>query len=401
MKLKVCHIITLLELGGAQQNTLYTVGNLDRDTFQTVLICGSGGILDKEAQELTDTNVYFVRWLIRQINPLYDFMAFLKILQILHFEKPDIVHTHSSKAGILGRWAAVFAGIPVIIHTFHGFGFHDWQNFFVKNFFILLERITSSITTKLIAVSEENIKTALRNKIGDEKNYVLIRSGIKISDYKNAKIDINQKKYEFGLSTNSRIITTIGPFKPQKNLIDFIKMAKILSYDLQLRRGTCKGGSHEVGRYDLRFLIVGDGEQRKSLEFRVESLGLKDRVLFIGWRRDIPEILSITDIFVMTSLWEGLPRAVVEALVSGKPVVAYAVDGIKEIVKDAQTGFLVKPKDVKTLSEKVLLLLQDEKYYLCACESARKSVDETFDIDFMVRQQEKLYSALSPPKNMV
>ncbi|MFN3966196.1 MAG: glycosyltransferase family 4 protein [Endomicrobiia bacterium] len=379
-KIKVAHIITKLELGGAQRNTLYTVQNLDRKNFLPVLISGKGGILDNEAKNLKDTKLYFLKSLIREINPLSDILALIALTKILRKEKPDIVHTHSSKAGILGRWASKFSGVPIIIHTFHGFGFNDYQKWFTKNFFILLEKLTAKITNKLIAVSKENIKTALKYKIGTKDKYILIRSGIKLSFYKNLKIDINQKKSELGLPKNSKIITTIGPFKPQKNLTDFIEMAKIVvNYSLT---------------YSPFFLIIGDGEQRKELGLKIKDLNLTEKILLPGWRKDIPELLAITDIFVMTSLWEGLPRAVVEAMVSCKPVVAYSVDGIKDIIVDGKNGFLAKPKDVRTLSEKVIMLLRDEDLAKKLGETGRNSIDESFDIDFMVTQQEKLYQEL-------
>ncbi len=245
----------------------------------------------------------------------------------------------------------------------------------------MIEKITSKITTKFIAVSKENIKTALKYKIGSEDKYILIRSGIKFSNYRNIKIDITQKKSELGLPSDSKIITTIGPFKPQKNLVDFIELAKIISNTYPFTR---------LSAYPL-FLIIGDGEQRKELETKIKNLNLKDKIYLLGWRRDIPEILAITDIFVMTSLWEGLPRAVVEAMLSEKPVVAYSVDGIKDIIEDGKNGFLARPKDVNILSEKVIALLKDEILAKRIGENAKISIDETFDIDFMVSQQEKLY----------
>jgi len=386
-KIKVAHIITKLELGGAQRNTLYTAENLNRDLFSVILISGEGGILDDEARELKNIKLYFVKELIREINPLSDFFALIKLIKILKKEKPDIVHTHSSKAGILARWAAKFTDVPIIIHTFHGFGFNDYQKPLVKNFFILLEKITAKITDKLICVSNENIKTALKNRIGTQDKYILIRSGIKIFNYRDIKIDIRQKKLELGLKENSKIITTIGPFKPQKNLLDFIEMAKIVTFS----------PSHLL-TFSPYFLIIGDGQQRKELETKIKNLRLNDKVYLLGWRKDIPEILAITDVFVMTSLWEGLPRAVVEAMVSGKPVVAYSVDGIKDIIVDGKNGFLAEPKDIKTLSEKVVKILSDENLAKKIGENARSTIDETFDIDFMVKQQEKLYSELMERK---
>jgi len=142
-KIKVVHIITKLELGGAQGNTLYTVANLDKNRFDAVLVAGRGGILDKEAGKMRSR---FARNLVRQISPISDLKAYFEIKKILREEAPDIVHTHSSKAGIIGRWAAHTAGVPVVIHTFHGFGFNDFQNIMVRGIYVFLEKLTAKIT---------------------------------------------------------------------------------------------------------------------------------------------------------------------------------------------------------------------------------------------------------------
>jgi len=323
-KIKIAHIITMLELGGAQQNTLYTIEHLSKEKFSCLLISGTGGILYEEAKKL-QVKTCWIRYLIRPIRHLYDLLAFFSIYRVLLKEKPDVVHTHSSKAGILGRWAAHFSGVPFIIHTFHGFGFNDYQNSVLHKLFVWIEFLTAKITDKLIAVSEENMKTALKKDIGLVSQYELIRSGIKISQFKNVDISrLAAKKNELKIKPEEKVITTIGPFKTQKNIVDFVKAAKLVSQTVP----------------DTRFIIIGDGPRRtiNDLQSSVERLGLKERVIFTGWRKDIPELLAMSDIFVLTSLWEGLPRSIVEAMVSAKPVVAYAVDGVKEIVNDGVTG---------------------------------------------------------------
>ncbi|MBU2614695.1 MAG: glycosyltransferase family 4 protein, partial [Elusimicrobia bacterium] len=346
--------------------------------FDVVLISGAGGILDQETAKLANVKVIFIKNLLRQINPFNDFFALMSLISILKKEKPDIVHTHSSKAGILGRFAAKIAGVPKIVHTFHGFGFNDFQTPLIRNIYIFSEKLTSLVSNKLIFVSEQNMSTAGFYKIGKKTDYLLVRSGIKLSNYRNIKINTLAKKRELGLQENSKIITTIGPFKPQKNLIDFIKVAKIVCGKLS----------------DVIFLIIGDGQQRNILEEEIRKLKLTGKVLLLGWRNDINEILAITDIFSMTSLWEGLPRSAVEALVSGKPVIAYSIDGNNDIIKNGYNGFLTKPKDIDALSENIIKLLKDEKLLNNLSQNAKNSIDGTFDIDYMVKQQENLYTNL-------
>lgn len=393
MKIKVLHIITKLELGGAQQNTLYTVEHLNKEQFDVYLATGRGGILDSKAVELATSGkikLFFISSLIREVNPYKDFIAFVQLLQLISYIKPDVVHTHSSKAGILGRWSAkvynIFVGIVhpkvrkiKIVHTFHGFAFSKFHNLLVRLFYIMLEFYTAIITDVLIFVSNHNIRTARRYKIGFPKKYVLIRSGIKINEFYNVNNNYelkNKKRKELNITEDVKVITTIGPFKPQKNLSDFIKAVRKVCDMLPEQR--------------LIFLIAGDGEERNKLISLARKLKVYDRIKFLSWYKDIKGLFAITDIFVMTSLWEGLPRAAVESLVSGVPVVAYAVDGLNDIVVNGLNGFLVPPKDVTSLSEKIVMLVKKETLLKEMKKNVLQTIDNTFDIDYMVLQQEKL-----------
>jgi len=387
-KIKVVHIITKLELGGAQQNTLYTVEHLDKTKFDVYLMSGCGGILDETAKFLAKNvyvKVYFVKNLVREIDIIRDILALIEIFELLLKIKPHIIHTHSSKAGIIGRWSAFVLNLfrkekIKIIHTFHGFAFSRFHNFFVRNFYIILEFFTAIISDKLIFVSVDNIKTAKRYKIGSVKKYVLIRSGIKISEFYKVSFDSELKevkKKELQISSSEKVITTIGPFKPQKNLADFIKMAKVVV--------------EKIPEQKIKFLIAGDGEQRNKLLWLTKKLNMEDKIKFLSWYKDIKGLLSVTDIFVMTSLWEGLPRSAVESLVAGVPVVAYAVDGLNDIVKSGKNGFLVTPKDVNSIAEQVVYLLKNQNIFNEFKKNAVETIENSFDIDYMVIQQENLY----------
>lgn len=378
LKRKICHIITKLELGGAQQNTLFTVSNINQDEFIPVLMSGKGGILDTEASTLSGVKVYLVDNLIRPIQPISDLIALFKLCLLLRKEKPHIVHTHSSKAGILGRIAAWIARVPVIIHTFHGFAFHDFQPRFVKGFYILLERLIARITHKLIAVSNDNIEKGLQNDIGIREKYLVIRSGIDVTRYKNSHVDVSEKRRELNIPNDEKIITTIGPFKPQKNLLDFVRVAKYVSD----RNNYC------------RFLVIGDGKQRFQIESLINQLKLNSKVELLGWRRDIAQILAVSDVFVMTSLWEGLPRSILEAMCMGLPVVANAVDGVKEIINNTENGFTVEPFMTQEMSECILDILSNADQAKEVGLKAKESITQEYDINYMVKQQEDLYKTL-------
>ncbi|MDR2773081.1 MAG: glycosyltransferase family 4 protein, partial [Elusimicrobiota bacterium] len=300
---KVCYIITKLELGGAQKLALYVAKNLDKSEFETFIISGKGGILDKEAAE--DSMLIQLPDFVRQINPIKDIKTLFAIYAILKREKPDIVHTHSSKAGILGRLAAKLAGVKTIFHTIHGYGFNETQKLPIKYLFIFIEKFCSLFSDKLICVAKEDIKKGLHYKIAKENRFIVIRAGIDVGYYKNY---VPQKDFRDTLvnSADEKIVTTIGPFKPQKNLKDFILAAGLVA----------------KRQKNTRFIVVGDGQQRGELEALIKELGIERNVLLLGWRTDIAEILYASDVFVLTSLWEGLPCTIVEAMCCGKPTVA-------------------------------------------------------------------------------
>jgi glycosyltransferase involved in cell wall biosynthesis len=393
--IKVAHIITKLELGGAQQNTLYTLVHLNRQQFQPVLITGTEGILIEDANRLQDVTRYYVRSLVREVNPIQDLKAVFKIWRVLLEEKPAIVHTHSSKAGIVGRWAAKLAGVPIIIHSIHGFGFHDVRakhspdeikTSFIKGlvntlpllqqkFFIFLEYVTAPITTYFIAVSRANIEKGIALNLFDSSRVSLIRSGIEIASFRDVVVDRTEKLKGFGYDPDTPVVGMIACFKPQKAPLDFIRVARLVHQQVP----------------EARFLMVGDGELRPQIESSIRELGLSGVVRLTGWRRDIPEILHTLNILVLTSLWEGLPRVFPQAMAAGVPIVATGVDGAPEAIKDGINGYLLPPGDIKGLADRVIYLLRHPDLTRKMGQQGLSFVDE-FDSDQMVRQQEELYS---------
>ena len=381
---KVIHIITMLELGGAQGNTLFTVEHLDRQKFEVGLIAGPGGIQDDKARKIPNLKLEFVPTLVRPISPMNDFRCLLELTKILEREKPDIVHTHSSKAGILGRLAARRAKVPVIIHSIHGFGFNPYQKFFVRWLFIALEIIIAKFTDVLVAVSQNNIEEGLKLCIGRREQYVLIRSGVDIAAIQNAgrTADSSRLRKDLGIEDGFKIVLSAGPFKLQKDPLAFVEIAATV----------LKSAPKTV------FLWSGDGELRPKVEERIKVLGIESSVKLLGWRKDISELMALSDVFILTSLWEGLPRSAVEALILAKPVIAFSVDGVPEVVKDQENGFLVNPGDRGGFAAKLSMLLRDTTTLPSRLSAgAGKSIDESFDIRGMVTSQETLYfKALYP-----
>ncbi len=377
MTIKVAHVITRLDLGGAQQNTLHTVRTLDRARFSPLLVCGEGGYFDEEVRRDSSLRTVFLPALAREVSPGRDLLALFQLANLFLAEKPDIVHTHSSKAGILGRLAAALAGVPVVVHTYHGFGFHDYQNALVKSVYVALERLCAPLTTKLIFVSRANANYAERHGLGRVADAALIRSGVRLADFP-ATVDKDAFKMSMGIGRHKMLVVSIGNLKPQKNAADFVEAAARTSKVTP----------------EARFVFIGDGPQRRRLEAKAFALGLNDRLFFMGWRHDAARWLAAADVFALTSLLEGLPRALVEAMRSGLPSVCYATDGVVDLLADGVNGLLAAPGDVDAFSKKMTDLLLDAQLRARLGAAARAAIGPEFDSDEMVRAQERLYLEL-------
>ncbi len=373
----VCHIITMLELGGAQQNTLFTVSHLDPARFRPVLITGEPGPLDEEARNLAGVEFHQVPSLVRAIRPLSDLRALLALARLLRRLKPAIVHTHSSKAGILGRLAARLAGVPVIIHSIHGFGFTRYQPAPVRRLLIALECLAARVTSRFFAVSEANRQLGVELGLFPEGRCAVIRSGVDVASIRRLEVDTAAKKRELGLEPGRPTVGMVAPMKAQKAPLDFVRVAAKVA----------------AKRPDTQFLFVGDGELRGAMEAEIARLDLAKSFRLAGWRRDVPAVMRCLDVFVLTSLWEGLPRVYLEALAGGVPVVGTRVDGAAEVVHDGVNGYLLAPGDVQGMADRVIALLANPTM---AADMGRKgaSLPPEFDIHDMVRRQEQEYGRL-------
>ncbi len=376
-QVSVAHIVTKLELGGAQQNTLFTVSHLDAARFRPILITGEPGLLDREARALPGVEFHQVPSLVRPIRPWKDLRALAELTSLLLRLKPTIVHTHSSKAGLIGRWAARLAGAPIIVHSIHGYGFTPGQPPALRRALIAVERRAGRFTTRFFSVSEANRKRGVELGLFPAERCSLIRSGIDLEAFRNKRVDRDAKKRELGLEAGCPAIGMVAPLKPQKAPLDFVRLAALV---------------HRA-RPDARFLFVGDGELRGAMEAEIKRLGLGPVLHLIGWRRDVAEIMRCLDVFVLTSLWEGLPRVYLEACASAVPVVGTRVDGASEVIREGVNGYLVEAGDVQAMADRALSLLAHPDAARRMGEQGRALPSE-FDIRHMVRQQESEYDRL-------
>lgn len=377
-KLKVVHIITKLELGGAQINTVYTYENLDRQNFDAYLLSGPGGILTDKVEKRE--NFFVVKDLIRQINPLKDLKAFFQVKRILKKIKPDVVHTHSSKAGIIARTAAFFLRVPVIIHSVHGFSFSPSQSFLKRSFYITAEKLVSRLTNHFVFVSNDDIETGKKKKLIKE-NYSLIRSGFPFKKFltKNPHTASLRKKHN--IKETDFVCGIIAPFKPQKGLFHLIEIAeKVL-----------KSGKNKK---KVVFMITGDGNLREAIETKLKEKGIFEHFRLPGFVFDIENFIDIFDLGISTALWEGLPQSLVQLRLMKKAVIASNIPGNREVIQENKNGFLVEVHDYKTFSEKILYLINDDKERERLAEFSEEDFSP-WNADYMVKEQEKLYELLS------
>jgi glycosyltransferase involved in cell wall biosynthesis len=378
--MKVLLVITRLELGGAQRVVLHTARRLDRELFDVALAWGPGDRLDTEAAAIDDLHRFPVASLVRPVAPVSDLRAVRDLRRVVRSFRPDVVHTHSSKAGILGRFAAHRERVPAVVHTVHGFGFTPLQSPPMRFAFRTVERALARWTDHFITVCESDRRRGVESGLFPAERVTVIRAGIDLAAFRAASGGAAVRN-RLGIPGTAPLVVQVGNFKPQKSPLDFVRVAAVVAAE----------------RPDAWFVMVGDGPLRSAAEELARSLGVADRVVFCGWWDDVPALLDAATVAVLTSVHEGLPCSVVEALAAGVPVVATAVDGTVEVVRSGDNGYLAPVGDIAALAEGVRRVIDDPAGRARLAASARGGLGE-FDRDVMVRQQEELYRWIGPTR---
>jgi glycosyltransferase involved in cell wall biosynthesis len=388
----IIYIITKMELGGAQKVCLSLFNDLPKNsTITSYLITGSHGPLVKDITG--NSHVIFLEQLTREVkcstmlNELHVFFALIKHLRKLKkMHKRIIVHTHSTKAGLLGRWAAFFAGIKLRIHTVHGFGFNDFQPKIIWAIIYGLELITSFITTKFICVSQTDIDTGNRLFPSFVRKSCLIRAAVNFEQFDQPLSMPNQSgnpifpaHSELVEESNAKtpfIFGTIVCFKKQKNLFDLLQAFEHVAQ------------KHPQARLE----IIGDGLLRSKIETWITQHQLTHAIKLHGWQEHVAPIAMNWHAFVLTSLWEGLPCAVVEARLLKLPVISYKTGGIPEIIFDQVNGLLYEQKNWPELAHGMITLIENQHLY--AQLSAYPDNLLPFRNQNMINQHAHLYQEL-------
>jgi glycosyltransferase involved in cell wall biosynthesis len=382
--MRITHVITRLIVGGAQENTIASVlGLRQKPGLEVDLIsgrtAGPEGSLEYLLSGALDS-LTIVPSLVRPIHPWKDVLALRQLTAIFRQRQPDVVHTHSGKAGVLGRLAATRAGVPIIVHTIHGPSFGAFQGPLANAVFRSAEGRAGKATTHFVSVADAMTAQYLAAGIGQPNQYTTIVSGFALAPYLAATND-PVVRARWKINADDLVIGKIARLFKLKGHDDLFAVAP------ELARQNPK----------IKFLLVGDGEWRTRFENKAGALGLRDKFVFVGLvpPEKVPPLIGIMDVLVHLSLREGLPRALPQALAGGKPVVAYACDGTHEVCKDGETGFLVKPGDFAGLTNSLLRLAKDAALRERLGQRGQELVRERFDLPQMIDSLHALYLTLA------
>jgi glycosyltransferase involved in cell wall biosynthesis len=381
--MRVIHVITRLIVGGAQENTVYSVlGLAAKPEMEVSLITGvahgSEGSL-KRLFTSSQPRLIELPSLVRPISPSRDYAALRQLTALFKQARPQIVHTHSGKAGIIGRLAAARASVPVIVHTIHGPSFGAFQGPVANGIFTLAERVAARHTTHFVVVANAMRDQYLRKGIGAPDRYTLIRSGFDLDPFLHAQNDMNLRA-RLGIQPNEIVVGKIARLVDLKGHDDLVLAApEILKVNPT-----------------VKFLLVGDGNRRAGLEEKIKHLGLGSQFIFTGLVEpsSVPAFVGIMDLVIHLSQREGLARALPQALAAAKPVVAYDCDGAGEVCLNGETGFLIPPHDRQLLVEAVTRLANEPGLRGKMGNQGRELVRNQFSIQSMVDQQYALYQSL-------
>src|ERR1041385_1933943 len=380
--MRVTHIITRLVIGGAQENTVATVlGLREIPGLQVDLISGPTIGPEGSLEPLLAGRQELIRVpsLVRPVNPWQDFRAFSRLTSLLKSLRPDIVHTHSGKAGLLGRLAARRARVQVIIHHIHGPSFGPFQGPVANSLFRSAERYAARATNHFICSAQAMARRYLAAGIGKPEMYTRIFSGFKVEPFLAAKNDPALRR-KLGFPPEAFVVGKIGRLVPLKGHKDLLLAA----------RDVIKTEPN------LRLLLVGDGPLRNELEHQATAYGLRDRVVFTGLvlPSEVAPCVGIMDCLVHLSYREALSRALPQALAAGKPVIAYDFDGADEVCLPDQTGFLVRTGDTAAVTRHLLTLARDQDLRNRFGNRGRELVSKEFRVEDMVAGIHALYLRL-------
>ncbi|MDD5422976.1 MAG: glycosyltransferase family 4 protein [Candidatus Omnitrophica bacterium] len=387
---KVLRVITRLNIGGPAIHTLLLSSSLNNGGgYKDILVCGrvseSEGDMSYLARE-KNVEPVVIDELGREISFVKDTRAFFKLCGIMKRERPAIVHTHTAKAGTLGRLAAILTGVPVRIHTFHGHVFDGYFSPHKAKAFVLIEKFLARFTSRVIMVSEGVRNEIVKElKVASPSKSVVIPLGLELEQFLDSEKRKGALRLMLGIGGDVMLIGIVGRLVPIKNHKMFLDAAKKISD----RKLSAK----------VKFLVIGDGELKEDLAVYAKKLGIEKDVIFTGWVQDLPMVYADLDIVALTSLNEGTPVSLIEAMASARAVIATSVGGVGDLIADGSNGVLTTAQDTDGFSGKLLGLIEDRSGRLAMGGRAREFVRDRYSKQRLVGDIKKLYEECLCEKN--
>jgi glycosyltransferase involved in cell wall biosynthesis len=387
-RVKIVRVIARLNIGGPAIHVINLTADLDPARFESVLVTGTesrgeGSMLDL-ARARGVTPVIIPEMVGEATLNRRDLKALVALYRLFRRERPHIVHTHTAKAGVLGRVAARLARVPVVVHTYHGHVLHGYYAPLQSSLLRRAERGLGLVSDRLVTVSERVKGDLVRYEVARPEKIAVIPLGLDLAPFLASPGHRGKLRQELGWSNGERVVGIVGRIFPIKNHRLFLEAAARVAGELDR----------------ARFLVVGDGVLRPAMEDYARALGIAHRVVFTGWRRDLPVIYPDLDVLVVSSNNEGTPVSAIEAMAAGCPVVATRVGGLPDLITDGETGRLVEPRDPAALAASILRLLRDPETASRLGETAQATVAERFAVDRLCRDMEGLYVELLAQKGI-
>jgi glycosyltransferase involved in cell wall biosynthesis len=380
-RIKIVRIIARLNIGGPAIHTILLTAGLNNEEFGSILVTGvegehEGNMLDLAAAKGVEPVI--IPELRRNIDPLGGLVTLIKLYRLMRREKPHIVHTHTATAGLLGRLAAKLAGVPVVLHTFHGHVLRGYFGPLRSKTLVWMERFLARLSDRIVTVSEGQRRELAEYGVAPLEKITVVPLGFELEALLACESHRGQLRRELGLAYESKLVGIVARLVPIKNHRLFFQAAQVVAEAVP----------------QVRFLVVGDGEQREELEAYAGEMGLEGRILFTGWRRDLSRLYADLDVVALTSINEGTPVSLIEAMAAGVPVVATAVGGVPDVVADGETGYLVEDGDVNGLAEAIIELLRSPEKAREMGMAGRKAVYPKFTSQTLIANVEGLYDEL-------
>lgn len=379
-RIRVMRIIARLNIGGPALHATLLTERLDPRRYQSILVTGveepgEGNYLALHGRRSAD--VVILPALGREIDVRRDVTTLLQLVRLIRRVRPHIVHTHTAKAGAVGRLAAWLARVPVIVHTYHGHVLDGYFTPWKTRVFVAIERWLARRAHCLLAVSDNVRRELLARGIGTPERLRVLPLGLELDRFVAADACRGDLRRELGVKSDTPLTGIVARLVPIKAHETFVAMAALLA-----------------GRTDGHFVVVGDGERRAELERLARQAGLNGRMHFLGWRADLERVYADLDVVVLTSRNEGSPVALIEAMAAGRPVVATLVGGVPDVVQDGVSGVLVGVGDAEALAAAVEQLIKDPARGRLMGEAGRQRVQQVYGAERLLRDIDELYQEL-------